>query len=441
MTQPALSRQLRKLEHELCAELFERTSSGVRLTVFGESLVSHAQIITQAQHAARQDVDRLRQNLQGHVTFGVSVTITRDLFGQGRHCRCLSRPASLEWRRAPAARWHCGGRERLERHSVDESAEVLGRSAEARWPYLFQPHVPAEAGTQSLPNNQNYLCGSWIPAVADVIQITDVEPGNEVPRSHSTIFAFTRGRIMNIATRTVTRMTGHTEPTNFLHHDIAASHGTSPFDTVARMPELKDLIVQPWHHSPGGTTQLPGVHDSANVRDVSSVEGHGGGQAPMFNLWIEHPGDQFHHNWIFGSELRDVCFGGNFGNDFTGRGDGDRFYGGTGQDIYHYLAWWDSTQQDPDKIYGFDPMNDKMDVRSLVSAHGNLVVANLDAATDSNGEHYERLILTDNSKDQFAPNHTLEIDLYIAHTPMLQSQTADTSNDFYMHSHTDWLVS
>jgi DNA-binding transcriptional LysR family regulator len=74
VTQPALSRQLRKLEHELGAELFERTSSGVRLTVFGESLVSHAQTITQAQHAARQDVDRLRQNLQGHVTFGVSVT-------------------------------------------------------------------------------------------------------------------------------------------------------------------------------------------------------------------------------------------------------------------------------------------------------------------------------------------------------------------------------
>ena len=70
----ALSRQLRKLEHELGAELFERTSSGVRMTVFGESLVSHAQTITQAQHAARRDVDRLRQNLQGHVTFGVSVT-------------------------------------------------------------------------------------------------------------------------------------------------------------------------------------------------------------------------------------------------------------------------------------------------------------------------------------------------------------------------------
>lgn len=74
VTQPALSRQLRKLEHELGVELFERTASGVRLTVFGESLISHAQAITRAQHSARQDVDRLRQNLQGHVTFGVSVT-------------------------------------------------------------------------------------------------------------------------------------------------------------------------------------------------------------------------------------------------------------------------------------------------------------------------------------------------------------------------------
>lgn len=74
ITQPALSRQLQKLEHELGVELFERTASGMRLTAFGESLVTHAQTIVRAQKSAALDIGRLRQTLKGHITFGVSIT-------------------------------------------------------------------------------------------------------------------------------------------------------------------------------------------------------------------------------------------------------------------------------------------------------------------------------------------------------------------------------
>ena len=73
ITQPALSRQLQKLEHELGVALFERTAGGMRLTSFGESLVAHAQTIVRAQKSAALDISRLRQNLKGHVTFGVSI--------------------------------------------------------------------------------------------------------------------------------------------------------------------------------------------------------------------------------------------------------------------------------------------------------------------------------------------------------------------------------
>jgi len=73
ITQPALSRQLQKLEHELGVELFERTAGGMRLTSFGESLIPHAQTIVRAQKSAALDIGRLRQSLKGHVTFGVSV--------------------------------------------------------------------------------------------------------------------------------------------------------------------------------------------------------------------------------------------------------------------------------------------------------------------------------------------------------------------------------
>lgn len=73
ITQPALSRQLQKLEHEFGVELFERTAGGMRLTSFGHSLVAHAQTIVRAQKSAALDISRLKQTLKGHVTFGVSV--------------------------------------------------------------------------------------------------------------------------------------------------------------------------------------------------------------------------------------------------------------------------------------------------------------------------------------------------------------------------------
>ncbi len=73
ITQPALSRQLQKLEHELGVELFERTAGGMRLTAFGDSLVAHAQTIVRAQKSAALDISRLRQTLKGHVSFGVSI--------------------------------------------------------------------------------------------------------------------------------------------------------------------------------------------------------------------------------------------------------------------------------------------------------------------------------------------------------------------------------
>jgi hypothetical protein len=40
-----------------------------------------------------------------------------------------------------------------------------------------QPLVPADAGTQFLPNNQSPLCGLWIPAFAGMsgVKIVDSE--------------------------------------------------------------------------------------------------------------------------------------------------------------------------------------------------------------------------------------------------------------------------
>lgn len=73
ITQPALSRQVKKLEHELGVSLFERTATGMTLTVYGEALIGYARSVVQAQASAMLDIGRLKQSFRGQVTFGVSV--------------------------------------------------------------------------------------------------------------------------------------------------------------------------------------------------------------------------------------------------------------------------------------------------------------------------------------------------------------------------------
>jgi DNA-binding transcriptional LysR family regulator len=55
VSQPPLSRQIRALEHELGAPLFERTTRGVRLLPAGEALLNHARaILERVDTAARE---------------------------------------------------------------------------------------------------------------------------------------------------------------------------------------------------------------------------------------------------------------------------------------------------------------------------------------------------------------------------------------------------
>jgi DNA-binding transcriptional LysR family regulator len=54
VSQPPLSRQIRALEDELGAPLFERTTRGVRLLPAGEVLLNHARgILARVEEAAR----------------------------------------------------------------------------------------------------------------------------------------------------------------------------------------------------------------------------------------------------------------------------------------------------------------------------------------------------------------------------------------------------
>ena len=71
IAQPALSRQVRKLETSLGVDLFVRHGRGVRLTSAGSLLFEGAESI---HHMVKRTTERIRaggENLAGHGTFGV----------------------------------------------------------------------------------------------------------------------------------------------------------------------------------------------------------------------------------------------------------------------------------------------------------------------------------------------------------------------------------
>ena len=70
IAQPALSRQIRRLEAELEVELFRRTTRRVELTEAGELLLGRANRILAEAAAARQEVSELTGLLRGRIDLG-----------------------------------------------------------------------------------------------------------------------------------------------------------------------------------------------------------------------------------------------------------------------------------------------------------------------------------------------------------------------------------
>lgn len=71
LAQPALSRQIKKLEHELGVSLFSRHGRGVRLSAAGSLLLERAEAITQLAHQTSEEIREDRSPQRGRVTLGV----------------------------------------------------------------------------------------------------------------------------------------------------------------------------------------------------------------------------------------------------------------------------------------------------------------------------------------------------------------------------------
>src|SRR5690606_1968406 len=77
--QPALSRQVRRLEVELRQTLFYRNGRGVSLTEAGKRLLAHGRTIQMQFEHARHDVEDSRGSPLGRVTIGFPYAVGRAL--------------------------------------------------------------------------------------------------------------------------------------------------------------------------------------------------------------------------------------------------------------------------------------------------------------------------------------------------------------------------
>jgi LysR family hydrogen peroxide-inducible transcriptional activator len=75
LSQPSLSQQIQKLERELGVSLFDRLGRSLRLTAFGESLLSSAERILREAEQARTALEGLKSEDSGQLRIGVIPTL------------------------------------------------------------------------------------------------------------------------------------------------------------------------------------------------------------------------------------------------------------------------------------------------------------------------------------------------------------------------------
>ena len=74
MTQPAVTKALQAAEFQLNVKLFNRTSTGMVPTIYGEALVAQARIILSQLGHATQEINDLRDGTGGRIAIGTLLT-------------------------------------------------------------------------------------------------------------------------------------------------------------------------------------------------------------------------------------------------------------------------------------------------------------------------------------------------------------------------------
>lgn len=79
LTQPALTKSIARLERELNARVFDRTSKGLVLTAFGTHLLGHATRVQAAMDDASRELNDLASGRAGHLRIGTGLAMAQYL--------------------------------------------------------------------------------------------------------------------------------------------------------------------------------------------------------------------------------------------------------------------------------------------------------------------------------------------------------------------------
>lgn len=92
LTQPALSKSIRRLEQELGVKLFDRTASGTAPTAFGRALIDHAQAVQLEVDRLKERMADLRDGRAGRVTIGAGPGMLEALVSRATARLCTRSP-------------------------------------------------------------------------------------------------------------------------------------------------------------------------------------------------------------------------------------------------------------------------------------------------------------------------------------------------------------
>ncbi|MBL0373363.1 LysR family transcriptional regulator [Rhizobium sp. KVB221] len=82
LTQPALSKSVRTLEHSIGVRLLERDPSGVRPTIYGERLIEYGKLILALTQEAEIEIDAMRGSRRGTLHIGALTSALREIVPQ-----------------------------------------------------------------------------------------------------------------------------------------------------------------------------------------------------------------------------------------------------------------------------------------------------------------------------------------------------------------------
>lgn len=82
ITQPALTKAIRRMEDETGVRLFDRTARGVRPTIYGEAMLRHARNLRASLRASRAEIAALRAGAAGSVRIGAGPSWERAVLPQ-----------------------------------------------------------------------------------------------------------------------------------------------------------------------------------------------------------------------------------------------------------------------------------------------------------------------------------------------------------------------